>query len=83
MTNLQLRSARLEDIPAIADLQRIPAYRAFVANWSAEEPGMAVREAESDRLSGWARSGCLYGSCGGPITGVFTGVAAPRNWVIV
>lgn len=34
---MQMRPARLEDIPAIADMERLPEYRSFVGNWSPEE----------------------------------------------
>ena len=37
MATLQLRPARLEDIPAIMEMERIPEYRSFVGNWSFEE----------------------------------------------
>jgi diamine N-acetyltransferase len=34
---MRLRPARIEDISAIAAIERIPEYRTFVANWSEEE----------------------------------------------
>jgi hypothetical protein len=53
----------MEDIPAIADLERIPEYRSFVGNWSPEEhrEKMAgsdcrylVAEPESGEVAGFA-----------------------------
>jgi diamine N-acetyltransferase len=63
MTTLQLRPARLEDIPAIADLERIPEYRSFVGNWSPDEHRekmtgsdcrYLVAEPESGEMAGFA-----------------------------
>ena len=60
---MQLRSACMEDIPAIADLERIPEYRSFVGNWSPDEhrEKMAgsdcrylVAEPESGEVAGFA-----------------------------
>jgi len=63
MTTIQLRPARMEDIPAIADLERIPEYRSMVGNWSLEEhhEKMAgsdcrylIAEPESGEMAGFA-----------------------------
>lgn len=63
VATMQLRHATPQDIPAIADLERIPAYRSFVGNWSIEEhhEKMAgsdcrylVAEPESGEMAGFA-----------------------------
>ena len=45
---MHLRPARVEDIPVIVRLERIPEYRGFVGNWSIEEHGQTM--ASSDNL---------------------------------
>ncbi len=63
VTTMQLRHASPQDIPAIADLERMPAFRSFVGNWSLEEhyEKMAgsdcrylVAEPESGEMAGFA-----------------------------
>lgn len=63
VTTMQLRHGSFQDIPAIADLERLPAYRSFVGNWSIEEhhEKMAgsdcrylIAEPESGEIAGFA-----------------------------
>ncbi len=63
IATMQLRRTRMEDIPAIVDLERTPAYRSFVGNWSVEEhhEKMAgsdcrylIAEPESGEIAGFA-----------------------------
>lgn len=63
IATMQLRPTRMEDIPAIVDLERTPAYRSFVGNWSVEEhhEKMAgsdcrylIAEPESGEIAGFA-----------------------------
>jgi diamine N-acetyltransferase len=60
---MQLRLARLDEIPRIMAMERIPEYRAFVGNWAEEEhrARMAgedcryfVAESEKKELAGFA-----------------------------
>jgi RimJ/RimL family protein N-acetyltransferase len=60
---MQLRLARLDDIPRIMAIERIPEYRTFVGNWSEEEhhAKMAgedcrylIAESESGEMAGFA-----------------------------
>jgi len=37
MANMRLRLARVEDIPSIAAMERVPEYRTFVGNWTEDE----------------------------------------------
>jgi RimJ/RimL family protein N-acetyltransferase len=63
MANMRLRLARVEDIPSIAAMERLPQYRTFVGNWTEEEhrERMAgadcryfVAESESEKPAGFA-----------------------------
>jgi RimJ/RimL family protein N-acetyltransferase len=63
VSTMQLRPATPQDIPAIADLERIPEYHSFVGNWSLEEhhekmTGLDCRyliaEPESGEMAGFA-----------------------------
>jgi diamine N-acetyltransferase len=63
VATMQLRPASLLDIPAIADLERTPAWRSLVGNWSLEEHHdrmsdsdcrYLVAEPESGELAGFA-----------------------------
>lgn len=63
VTTMQLRHACPQDIPAIADLERLPAYRSFVGNWSLEEHHekmsgsdcrYLIAEPESGEMAGFA-----------------------------
>jgi diamine N-acetyltransferase len=63
IATMQLRPARMEDILAIVDLERTPAYRSFVGNWSVEEHHekmggsdcrYLIAEPESGEIAGFA-----------------------------
>jgi diamine N-acetyltransferase len=63
MATMQLRLARLDDLPRIMAMERLPEYRAFVGNWSEEEHRAKltgtdclyfVLESETGEMAGFA-----------------------------
>jgi diamine N-acetyltransferase len=63
MATMQLRLARVDDLPRIMAMERLPEYRAFVGNWSEEEHRAKltgtdclyfVLESETGEMAGFA-----------------------------
>jgi diamine N-acetyltransferase len=73
MATMQLRPARMEDIPAIADLERIPDYRTLVGNWSPEEHREKMASSDCRYLIAEADSGETAGFA------ILRGLASPHR----
>jgi diamine N-acetyltransferase len=61
MANMRLRPACSEDIPLIAAMERIPAYRTFVGNWPEEMHREKMASADCSYLVAEPESGPLAG----------------------
>jgi len=73
LATMQLRPACPLDIPAIADLERIPAYRTFVGNWSLEEHRQRLAESDCRYLIAESDSGEIAGFA------ILRGLASPHR----
>ena len=61
VATMQLRFASAQDTPAIFDLERIPAYRTFVGNWSLDEHRQKMAESDCRYLIAESESGEIVG----------------------
>ena len=75
MATMQLRPAHLEDVAAIADLERLPKYRCFVGNWSLEEHREKMASSDCRYLVAEPESGEMAGFA------ILRGVASPHRSV--
>ena len=73
VASMQLRPATLQDIPAIADLERTPAYRSFIGNWSLDEHHEKISGSDSRYLIAEPDSGEIAGFA------ILRGLASPHR----
>ncbi|MFY9746505.1 MAG: GNAT family protein [Acidobacteriaceae bacterium] len=75
MANMRLRLARLDDIPSIAAMGRIPEYRNFVGNWTEDEHRARLASDDCRYLAAESGSGELAGFA------ILRGLASPHRSV--
>ncbi len=73
MATMQMRPASPQDIPAIFDLERLPAYRTFVGNWSLDEHRERMAESDCRYLIAEPESGEMAGFA------ILRGLASPHR----
>jgi diamine N-acetyltransferase len=75
IANVRLRPARVEDIPSIAAMERVPEYRTFVGNWTEDEHRARLASADCRYLVAESGSGELAGFA------ILRGIASPHRSV--
>ena len=73
IAGMQLRPARVEDIPAIMDLERIPEYHTFVGHWPEDEHRTRMAGTDCRYLVAESDSGEMAGFA------ILRGLAAPHR----
>jgi diamine N-acetyltransferase len=75
MANMRLRLARVDDIPSIATMERVPEYRTFVGNWTEDEHRSRLASADCRYFVAESNSGELTGFA------ILRGLASPHRSV--
>jgi diamine N-acetyltransferase len=73
IAGMQLRPARIEDIPSIMDLERIPEYHTFVGHWPEDEHRTKMAGTDCRYLIAESESGEMAGFA------ILRGLAAPHR----